>query len=73
VKKIPVEYTSIDVPYNKMFALSDETKAYVKALDQDVTIYVWGSRNLTDTTLTETLDRFADSSSHIKVNFITPT
>ena len=73
VKKIPVEYTSIDATYNKMFALSDETRSYVKALDQDVTIYVWGSRNLTDTTLNETLDRFADSSSHIKVNFITPS
>ena len=68
--KIPTEYTSIDVTYNKMFMLTDETKNYVASLNKDINIYVLTPESNADTTLKETLDRYNDLSSHIKVEYI---
>lgn len=73
VRKIPVEYTSIDATYNSMFKLTEETEEYVAALDQDVDIYVWSSEGQTDTTLKETLSRFNDLSGRVNVKYITPS
>lgn len=73
VSKIPTEYTSIDVTDSKLFKITDETKNYVSSLDQDITIYVWGAEVTADTTVAETLSRYGDMSSHIKVKYISPT
>lgn len=73
VRKIPTEYTSIDATYNSMFKLTDETREYVSALDQDIDIYVWSSEGQTDTTLKETLSRLGDLSPRLKVTYITPS
>ncbi|MBQ9334607.1 MAG: Gldg family protein [Lachnospiraceae bacterium] len=73
VRKIPTEYTSIDATYNGMFKLTDETREYVTALDQDIDIYVWSSEGQTDTTLKETLNRLEDLSPRLKVKYITPS
>lgn len=68
--KIPEEYTVIDVTYNKMFELTDETKQYVSGLGEDVTIYVLQAKDSSDTTLRETLSRYEDLSSRLKVEYI---
>ena len=73
VSKIPTEYTSIDVTYSKLFLLTDATKEYVKNLDQDINIYVWVSETEADTTLKETLARYEDLSSHLRVRYISPS
>ncbi|MCR5596053.1 MAG: Gldg family protein [Lachnospiraceae bacterium] len=70
VRKIPTEYTSLDVTYNKMFAITDETKEYIKNLDEDITIYVWQAEGTADTTLAETLERYEDISKRIRVEYI---
>lgn len=70
MSKIPVEYTSIDVTYNKMFELTEATEEYAAALDEDVTIYVLQAEGSTDTTLRETLSRYDDLSDRIRVEYI---
>ena len=72
VRKIPTEYTSIDVTYNGLFALNDSTKEYIRSLDEDVNIYVWHSEETTDTTLKETLERIKPLSSHLNIEYISP-
>jgi len=67
---LPTDYTTIDVTYNKMFSLTDQTKNYVKDLDMDVAIYVLSSEVGADSTLSETLGRYDDLSKHITVKYI---
>ncbi|MBQ8945487.1 MAG: Gldg family protein [Lachnospiraceae bacterium] len=71
ISKIPTEYTSLDMTYNRMFELTDKTREYVAALDTDVTIYVMSAEGSTDTTLTETLSRYNDLSRRLHVEYIT--
>lgn len=71
--RIPTEYTSIDVTYNKMFEISDTTKDYVKKLDKDITIYVMTPESNADTTLSETLSRYNDISDKISVEYVDTT
>lgn len=70
VSKIPTAYTSIDVTFNKMFALTNATKDYIKTLDEDVTLYVLCAEGSSDTTVRETLGRYDDLSDHIDVKYI---
>lgn len=70
--EIPSTYTAIDVTSNKLYSLTDDTKNYLKELKQDVTIYVIASEKTMDSTVAETLERYADSSSHIKVEYKDP-
>jgi len=73
VNKIPTEYTSLDVTNSKLFKLTEDTKTYVSKLENDVTIYAWVAENNADTTVKETLSRYEDLSSHLKVKYISPS
>lgn len=70
--ELPVSWTSIDVTSQKLFSLTDQTKEYVKNLQEDVTIYVIVAEDSRDTTLGQTLQRFEDLSEHISVEYIDP-
>ncbi len=70
MSRIPTEHTSIDVTYNKLFELTDETRDYVAGLDDDVTIYVLSAEGSTDTTLVETLSRYEGLSDRLHVEYV---
>ena len=72
VAELPATWTSIDVTSTKIYSITDDTKDYLKGLDEDVTIYVLVSDASKDTKLDETLQRYESLSNHIKVSYINP-
>ena len=58
VAELPATWTSIDVTSTKIYSITDDTKDYLKGLDEDVTIYVLVSDASKDTKLDETLQRY---------------
>lgn len=71
--EIPSTYTAIDVTSSKLYSLTDDTSSYLKDLKDDVTIYVIASESTVDATVSETLERYQDSSSHITVEYKDPS
>ena len=72
VAELPTTWTSIDVTSTKIYSITDDTKNYLKTLEDDVTIYVLVSDASKDTTLDETLRRYESLSDHVKVSYINP-
>lgn len=70
--ELPVSWTSIDMTSQKLYSLTDQTKEYVKNMQEDVSIYVIAAESGSDTTLGQTLQRFEDLSEHITVEYIDP-
>lgn len=70
--ELPVSWTSIDVTSQKLYSLTDQTKEYVKNVQEDVTIYAIVAEENKDTTVGQTLQRFEDLSEHISVEYIDP-
>lgn len=73
VCEMPTEWTSIDATSTKLYSLTDDTKEYVKALNEDVTIYVLAAEKSADATLSETLKRYESLSDHIAVEYKSPS
>lgn len=70
--EMPSTWTAIDVTSQKLYSLTDQTKDFLKTLDEDVTIYVIVNQDQEDTLLGETLRRYEDSSDHISVEYVDP-
>lgn len=71
--ELPSTFMEIDVTSAKLYSLTEDTKEFLKNLEKDVTIYVIAAEGNTDTTVEETLKRYGDSSSHIKIEYKDPT
>ena len=71
-EKLPSTWTSLDLTSSKLFSLTEQTKEYLKNMDEDVTIYVLVSEENEDTILGQTLDLYEDYSEHIKVQYVDP-
>lgn len=71
--EMPVSWTAIDLTHEKLYSLTDQTKEYVKNMQEDVTIYVLVNEDSRDTTLGQTLQRYDDLSEHIAVEYVDPT
>ncbi len=69
---LPDKYTEIDTSANKVFELSDTTYDFLKTVDQDVDIYVWGDKDDVQDTIIYTLDRYDSASKHIRVEYVDP-
>lgn len=69
---LPSNYTSVDVTTNKLYGITEQTRELVKALDQDVNIYVYAARESADGVLAQTLERYQELSKHIEVTYIDP-
>lgn len=67
---VPEQYSSFDLTSNRLYALTDETKAFLAGLSEDVTIYVLEEEDTADEDLTKTLGRMADQSGHIKIKYV---
>lgn len=72
VQELPSDLTKMDVTSNKLYSLTDETKTAVKALKEEVTIYVIASEENADATVRQTLDGYEGLSSHIHVEYKDP-
>lgn len=72
VKELPADVTQIDVTSQKLYSLTDDTKTLLENLEQDITIYVINSEENADETVDTTLDRYAEASEHIKIEYKDP-
>lgn len=72
VTALPAKYTSIDCSATKLYSLTSDTKDRVSKLDEDITIYVLNSKKSKDAKIDETINRYKDLSSHIKVKYVDP-
>jgi ABC-2 type transport system permease protein len=73
VAELPAEWTAVDVTNEKLYSLTDQTKEFIDTIQEDVTIYVLGTKDNQDEILAQTLERYEDSSEHIKVEYVDPT
>lgn len=67
VGETPSQYTQIDVSEEKLYTISEETKEYLKNLDEEVTIYYIVQDDYEDVTVSKLLERYEDYSEYIKV------
>lgn len=72
VAELPSKYTVFDVTSNKIYSLTEETKAMVQDLTEDINIYVLANQEQADSTLDTTLQNYADLNSHIKLSYVDP-
>lgn len=72
VGEIPASWVSVDVTAEKLYSLTDQTKEYIKGIQEDVTIYVIAAEDSGDSTLAQTLQRYEDGSKHITVEYVDP-
>lgn len=72
VTALPTRYTSIDCSATKLYSLTSDTKDRISKLDEDITIYVLNSRKSKDAKIDETINRYKDLSSYIKVKYVDP-
>jgi len=70
--KIPEKYTSYNMESNKVYDITDDTRAVLEALTTDVTFYVYNTENSVDTGVRRTLGQY-DEYEHITVEYIDPS
>jgi len=70
---VPEQYSSFDLTENKLYALTEETKAFLAGLSEDVTVYVLSEEDAGDANLSRTLERMADQSGHLQVKYVSPS
>lgn len=69
---VPEQYSSFDLTENRLYALMDETKAFLSGLSEDITVYVLAEEGAGDEALSKTLERMADESGQIQVEYVSP-
>lgn len=72
VLELPSKYTAFDMTTNKLYSLTNETHAMIKALDEDINIYVLVNEEQADELLDATLNTYKDLNTHIKVSYVDP-
>lgn len=70
--KLPGNWTAIDVTDEQLYSLTEESKTFLKNLEEDVTLYVLVKEENQDTIVAETLARYEDYSDHITVTYVDP-
>lgn len=70
--KLPGNWTAIDVTDEQLYSLTEESKTFLKSLEEDVTLYVLVKEENQDTIVAETLARYEDYSDHITVTYVDP-
>lgn len=72
VSELPGRYTTFDMTDQKLYSLTETSEELARGIGEDVTIYILESEEDQDTTLKQTLDRYTDLNSHIKVEYRDP-
>ena len=71
--ELPASITAVDVTSEQLYSLTDQTKEFLKTVDEDITIYVLTTKENQDSILAQTLERYEGSSKHIKLEYVDPT
>ena len=72
VQKLPDKYTSIDVSSNQLYSITEQTQQVVRGLEEEVQIYVLAKEENADEVLRQTLAKYAELSSQVKISYIDP-
>ncbi len=70
--ELPATWVSIDLTGQKLYSITEQTKDYLKTVDEEVTIYVIVAEDSKDTTLDQTLRHYEDGSEYITVEYVDP-
>ncbi|MBQ7384710.1 MAG: Gldg family protein [Clostridia bacterium] len=66
---IPEKYTLADMTASKLYTVSDQTKEFVSALEEDVTVSILDADG-TNKQFEIFMERYADSGEHIKLEYV---
>ena len=69
---LPAEYTEFDVSGMGLYELTDQTEDMIKAVDQELTLYLVARDGVEDATILEFLERYERLNSKIKVETVDP-
>ena len=72
VGNLPDSVKKIDVTSEKLYSLTDQTKDFMAALQEDVTVYVLANENSMDSLIVQTLDRYESLSKHLNLEYVDP-
>lgn len=70
--ELPTKYTKPDVSSQQLSVIGAQTEEVAAALTEDVTLYYIVQDDNRDTNVSRLLERYADASSHIKIEEIDP-
>ncbi len=73
IDEMPVSWTNIDMTSEKIYSLTDQTKEYVKGMQEDAVIYVIAAEDSCDTVVAQTLERMDELSDHLTVEYVDPS
>ena len=65
--EIPSKYTQVDISDSKIYSIGEQTKSFLKDLEDDVTIYQVVQSGSEDETITNLLQKYKEESKHIEV------
>ena len=68
VSAIPTKYSEIDISSQKLYSIGDDSKAMLKDLDKDVTIYQIAQSGSEDETIANLLKKYEDESKRGKIS-----
>lgn len=72
INELPEKYTCYDLTSNRLYSLSEETESYLEGIKEDIHIYVLQSEEDKDLVLDSTLQKFADKSEYITIEYKDP-
>lgn len=72
IRQLPKQLSRMDVTYNNLYTLSDETRSFVRGIDRDISIYVLSGQSDKDETVDKTLEGYASLNKHIQIEYIDP-
>lgn len=71
--KLPAKYTKLDATGSDVYGITKETKQFIQKLEQDVNVYYLVSSGKESVEIETVLDKYAEDSSHIKVEKVDPS
>ena len=72
VGQLPSNLTEFDLTDNSLYDISDTSRDFLAALDQDVEIVVLAEENATDQRISKFLDRYAALSGRLSLTYVDP-
>jgi len=72
IGELPASWVTVDVTAEQLYSITDQTKDYLKTVDEEVNIYVIVAEDSCDTTLAQTLQHYDDASEYITVEYVDP-
>ena len=72
VGQIPTIYTKFDTSALKLYSISEESAAIIKAVDSDITMYLIAETGTEDSIISELLGRYTSLNGRIKIQKIDP-